>query len=65
MAESFFATLKSEYTSNRPLENLAVAESEIGLYINEYYNNERLHSSIGYRTPNDIEQSFKSDEANL
>ena len=65
MAESFFATLKSECTSNRPFETLAVAEREIGLYINEYYNNERLHSSIGYRTPNDVEQSFKSEEANL
>ena len=65
MAESFFATLKSECTSNRSFETLAVAEREIGLYINEYYNNERLHSSIGYRTPNDVEQSFKREEANL
>ena len=64
MAESFFATLKSECTSNRPFETLAVAEREIGLYINGYYNNERLHSSIGYRTPNDVEQSFKSEKAN-
>ena len=65
MAESFFATLKSECTFDQPFENLTGARQEVGVYIIDYYNNERLHSSIGYRTPNDVEQSFKNKNVKL
>ena len=65
MSEPFFATLKSECTFDRTVETLAAAKQSIGVYINEYYNNERLHSSVGYRTPNDVEQLFKREEPNL
>ena len=65
MVESFFATLKSECTFDRPFQNLAAARQEICVYINEYYNSERLHLSIDYRAPNDVQQSFKNEEAKL
>ena len=27
-------------------------------YIDGYYNSKRIHSSIGYKTPNEIEKEF-------
>ena len=65
MAESFFATLKTECVFDHTFDTVDDAAREIGAYINGYYNSARLHSSLGYRTPNDVERSFKPEEANL
>lgn len=63
--ESFFATLKTECLNDHTFETFDDAVHEIGDYINDFYNRNRLHSSIGYRTPKDMERSFKHEEANL
>ena len=65
MVESFFATLKTECVFDHTFDTVDDAAREIGAYINGYYNSARLHSSLGYRTPNDVERSFKPEEANL
>ena len=58
VCESFFKYLKKEETDRyryRTFEQLSV--SILG-YIDGYYNSRRLHSSIGYMTPNEKDASF-------
>ena len=47
VAESFFATLKSEWLCGRTLESLAQAERELFEYIEHMYNGQRIHTTIG------------------
>ena len=55
-AESFFHTLKTELIYRRKYQTRKEAMSEIFEYIEVWYNKERLHSSLGYRSPIDYEQ---------
>src|SRR5260370_17273362 len=51
-AEAFFSTLKTEcFPPNQLFSSKALARREIFEYIEVYYNNQRLHSSLQYRTP--------------
>jgi transposase InsO family protein len=54
-AESFFHTLKVELIHRRHFKTRAEAETAIFEYIEVWYNRRRLHSSLGYRSPNDYE----------
>jgi len=54
-AESFIHTFKSESFYQRKFENLQQIKKEFMSYI-YFYNNERLHSSLDYVSPNEIEQ---------
>jgi putative transposase len=51
VAESFFKTLKTEGVYGSHFENQQVAAMEIFEFIQIWYNRERLHSSLEYRTP--------------
>ncbi|MBQ7109382.1 MAG: integrase core domain-containing protein, partial [Clostridia bacterium] len=51
--ESFWKTLKTEITDIRHL-GYEEAKQEILSYIYLYYNSERLHLGIGYKTPNSV-----------
>lgn len=53
--ESFFHTMKAELVHHRQFENSIDAVSHIIEYI-EFYNRERLHSSLGYQSPVDYEK---------
>lgn len=55
--ESFFHTLKVELIHRRHFKTRAEAEAAIFQYIEVWYNRRRLHSSLGYRSPNDYEAS--------
>ncbi|MFI1621879.1 IS3 family transposase [Streptomyces lydicus] len=55
LAESYFATLKNELTDSRPWPSRADARIAIFEWIESWYNLQRLHSSLGYRTPADYE----------
>ncbi|MFI8900615.1 IS3 family transposase, partial [Streptomyces virginiae] len=57
LAESFFATLKNELVSQRRWHSRAVARSAIFDYIEGWYNTRRLHSSLGYRSPAEYENT--------
>ncbi len=57
MKESFFATLKSECAS-RPFATRAQARTAIFEYIEVFYNRQRLHSALGYLSPEQFEQQF-------
>jgi putative transposase len=51
MAESFFATLKTEFYYRRVWPTKARAKLEVGAWIEERYNRRRRHSSIGQISP--------------
>jgi len=50
-AESFFASLKKELVHRTVFPTQAKARTAIAEYIEVFYNRQRLHSSLGYRTP--------------
>ncbi len=56
VAESFFKTLKVEGVYGNKFENQKVAAREIFQFIEIWYNRVRLHSSLGYRTPVQMEE---------
>lgn len=58
VAESFFATLKNELIHRRRWRTRAELHHAVFEYIEVFYNRRRLHSSIGYRAPDDVEQDF-------
>ncbi|MCF2531172.1 IS3 family transposase [Yinghuangia soli] len=58
VAESFFATLKSDLDTSRPWPSRAAAHRDVFEYIEGWYNNRRLHSSLGYRTPVEYEAAL-------
>lgn len=53
--ESFFHTLKAELMHHRLFKNEIDAVAHIVEYI-EFYNRERLHSGLGYQSPEKYEK---------
>lgn len=53
--ESFFHTLKTEQVHHQHYATREHAKSDIFAYIEGFYNRTRRHSSIGYKTPIEIE----------
>ena len=56
VAESFFATLKTELIHRRPWPTKAGARSAVHDYIGAFFNPHRRHSSLGYVSPMDFEK---------
>lgn len=56
VAESFFATLKTELIHRRPWPTKHEARAAIHDYIGAFYNPHRRHSSLGYLSPMDYER---------
>jgi putative transposase len=56
--ESFFATLKSELVHHRLYHTRDEAKSDLFHYIEGFYNRRRLHSSLGYLSPEAYEQLY-------
>jgi putative transposase len=56
-AESFFATFKRELVHRLRFPTRAAARAAIFDYIEVFYNRQRLHSSIGMRSPEQFERS--------
>jgi transposase InsO family protein len=56
VAESFFSSLKKEQTQWRPYRSRDEAQMDILNYIVMYYNNCRVHSALGYLSPNQFER---------
>ena len=54
-AESFFKTLKREEVSFHHYQSFQEAEANLGRFIGDVYNAKRLHSSLGYLPPVEIE----------
>jgi transposase InsO family protein len=54
-AESFFRTLKMEEVYLKDYHNFEETQQNIGEFIEEVYNQKRLHSSLGYLPPVEFE----------
>jgi putative transposase len=53
--ESFMRTLKREEVYCREYKDYDDLNQHLEAFIDEYYNRQRLHSALGYRTPADFE----------
>ena len=51
LAESFFATLKTELIERQPWPTRRAAQQAIFEWIEVFYNRQRRHSALDYRTP--------------
>jgi transposase InsO family protein len=49
--ESFFSSLKNELVRHRRFQHHAEARYAIAEYIEVFYNRQRLHQALGYRSP--------------
>ena len=55
VAESFFATLKAELVDHHHYRTRDEATASIGDYIERFYNPQRRHSYLGYKSPIEFE----------
>ncbi len=55
VAESFFSTLKNELMDGVIFESRERARTEVFDYIESFYNRQRIHQSLNYRTPEMME----------
>ena len=54
--ESFFHSLKAELTHQRSFTSEAQLGATLAGYINRFYNQKRMHSSLGYHSPVEYER---------
>ena len=58
--ESFMKTLKREEIYVNKYDDLEHLRANIEEFIEEYYNRQRLHSALGYRSPEEFEQQIEA-----
>ena len=50
-AETFFSSLKNELTHHEPFNSIDEARRKLFDYIEVFYNRQRKHQALGYRSP--------------
>ena len=60
--ESLFATIKKELVHQTTFTTRAVAQQSLFEYIEVFYNRQRLHSAIGYQTPDAVHHAQHGTE---
>ncbi len=63
VVESFFARIKTELLHRQGWPTGRAAKDAVARYIEGWYNPHRLHSSLGYLSPNQFEQRYFLDQA--
>ena len=58
--ESFMKTLKQEEIYCRQYRDMNELEGHVEEFLDRYYNHQRLHSALGYRTPVEFEQQTQT-----
>ena len=58
VAESFFSNLKNEWVHHHDFKTREEASLAIFDYIECFYNSQRIHQSLNYRTPNEVERLY-------
>ena len=59
VAESFFATLEFELIEQQVFENRKIAKTAIFEFIEVFYNRQRGHQTLNYKTPLMVEQEYR------
>lgn len=59
--ESFIRTLKEEEIDARPYRDLPELAQHLEEFIGQFYNRERLHSALGYRSPEEYEEKVAKE----
>lgn len=63
MAESFFGALKNELIYRTVYPTREKARRAIAEYIEVFYNRQRLHSGLGYKTPLEVANEYQQQSA--
>jgi putative transposase len=63
LAESFFAALKNELVHRTAFPTRETARRAIAEYIEVFYNRQRLHSGLGYKTPLEVATEYQQNIA--
>jgi transposase InsO family protein len=63
LAESFFSMLKNELVYRTVFSTRHRAMDAIAEYIEVFYNRQRLHSGLGYRTPSQVRDEYAERQA--
>lgn len=59
VAESFFSNLKNEWVHHHDFSTRDEAKLAIFDYIECFYNRNRIHQALGYRTPDEVERLYQ------
>ncbi len=62
VVESFFGSLKQERVQWCSYQTRYEAQQDILNYVSMFYNQTRLHSYLGYMSPNDFEAQYELQE---
>ena len=62
-ADSFMKTLKYEEVCRGEYRDLGEARASIGRFLEQVYNEKRLHSALGYCPPAEFEQKLSAQPA--
>ena len=65
VAESFFGSLKQERVQWRNYQTRNEAQQDVMNYITMWYNSLRLHSYLGYKSPNQFEAEMQMPRLEL
>ena len=60
VVERFFWSLKHEWTKFKEFENLDEARLSVFKYIETFYNSKRIHQTLDYQTPNEVERKYRA-----
>ncbi len=58
VAESFFSNLKNEWVHHHDFKTREEASLAIFDYIECFYNSQRIHQTLNYQTPNEVEKLY-------
>jgi putative transposase len=62
-AERLMRTIKEEEVDLSEYHDYADAYRQLGRFLDAVYNNKRIHSALGYLTPAEFEQQWRSEQA--
>lgn len=60
LSESFWASLQTELLDRRVWSSREQLRTAVFEYIEVFYNRQRLHSALGYRSPSEFEQQWEA-----